>query len=73
MTGDLPPTLLHALPERGWGVLRASPVIVAAYTLAGLIKAHTTPTPGVYEARLTGAGRERRRAEPPVRPTFMPT
>ena len=30
MTGDLPPTLLHALPERGWGVLRASPVIVAA-------------------------------------------
>jgi hypothetical protein len=52
--------MLDGLPEHGWGVLRIPPVAMLVLHGAGLIKIQLTPTPGVYQARLTGAGRRYR-------------
>ena len=57
--------LLDQLPERGWGVVRATFPVVLAYQMAGLIKAQRCPQPDTWQARLTGAGRELRNAEGP--------
>jgi hypothetical protein len=53
--------VLDALPERGWGVVRAPLLLVLILEGAGLIRAQVTPTRDVFQARLTGAGRRYRR------------
>lgn len=57
--------LLAQLPHRGWGVLRAEPPVVFVIWSYGFIKVQLTPTRGVYQAQLTGAGRRWLKKHPP--------
>lgn len=56
-------THLDQLPEKGFGVLRDVPdVLIVMYSAVGYIKAQYVPgLPGVYQARLTSAGRKYRK------------
>lgn len=54
--------ILAALPDRGWGVVRAPHILVALLCSADLIRVQVTGTPDVFQARLTGAGRALRDA-----------
>lgn len=52
--------ILDALPVRGWGVVRAPTQWVMVLVSIDAIRAQYTPTPDVFQARLTGYGRRLR-------------
>lgn len=65
--------LLDGLPERGWGVLRCPLAAILVLDGAGLVKVQVVlGRPGVYQVRLTGAGRQYRRSGPRGGPLRSP-